>query len=335
MAASVSAFACRCLLHLTLLLVVVVVVPYSTIRAQSMGSPSWGSGWSNNCDFCLASQGISPLEVGSSGLRVDVRYLRVGTPYLDGTKIDNKDQELETHLTQQYSLFYAMSSRFTVAGFLPLSKRHSEQLSDDGTMVTGNQFGVGDVSLILRYKALVEHAMESTTILSFTAGVKLPTGRTDGTDSEGNLLDAHIQLGTGSTDFLTGVSGFFARDRTALILNLLGGFTTKGANGHQFGNNLNYDLTARYRVYPADYEETQFFATLGVNGEWRGKEIQDGIADDFSGGSVTYVTPGIQIFFSPVISFEASFQYPIVHGLHGQQLGEDYRITTGLQVLLH
>jgi hypothetical protein len=180
----------------------------------------------------------------------------------------------------------------------------------------------------------VDHDIESTTILSFSAGVKLPTGRTDGKDSEGNLLDAHIQLGTGSTDFVTGVSGFLARDRTALILNLLGGFTTKGVNGHQFGNNLNYDLTARYRVYPADFEERQFFATLGVNGEWRGRETQDGIEDGHSGGNVIFLTPGIQIFFSPSISFEASFQYPIIHGLHGQQLGEDYRIASGLQVLL-
>jgi hypothetical protein len=200
--------------------------------------------------------------------------------------------------------------------------------------VTGTEFGMGDFVFLLRYKALVEHAMESTTILSFTAGTRLPTGRTTGRDSQGELLDAHMQLGTGSTDILGGVSGFFAVDRTALIMNLLGSIVTDGANGHRFGDNLNYDLSVRFRVYPAEYDETQFFATLGMNGEWRGRERQDGIADDNSGGNVTYLTPGFQIYFSPVLSFEASYQYPIIHALNGEQLGEDFRITCGLQILL-
>jgi hypothetical protein len=207
-------------------------------------------------------------------------------------------------------------------------------LSDDGTLVTGDEYGVGDVAVLGRFKAVMEHSEESTTILSLAAGMKLATGRTDGKDSEGELLDAHVQLGTGSTDFLAGLSGFLAWDRTALIANLLGGITTKGANGHQFGNNLNYDLSARYRVYPSDYEGIQFFATLGINGEWRGKELQDGTEVEDSGGNVTYVAPGIQIFFSPAISFEAVYQYPFLHGLHGHQLGEDYRIMSGVQFLL-
>lgn len=334
MAVPLSLFASERLFRLVFILVVALALPYSLLCGQSIDPRPSVADEINRCDFCLASQGISPLEIGATGVRVDVRYLRVGTPFLDGTKTDNPEQELETHLTQQYSLFYALSSRFTLAGFVPLSKRHSEQVTTDGDLVTGNQFGIGDILLLLRYKALVEHDGESTTILSFAAGTKLATGRTDGKDSQGDLLDAHMQLGTGSTDIVTGASGFLTWGRTALILNLLGGITTGGAHGHQFGNTLNYDLTARYKIYPAEYEEIQLFATLGLNGEWRAREKQDGIEDDDSGGNVLYLTPGIQVFFSPAISFEASFQYPVVHALHGRQLGEEYRLSGGIQVLL-
>ncbi len=315
-----------------LLLSLLLVVVASVSPSQVLVRPS-AAGWTDNCDFCLASQGISPLEVGSSGVRVDLRYLRVGDVYRDGTKVDNANRELETHLTQQYSVFYALFSRFTLSGLVPIASRHSEVLSEDRTLVTGNQIGLADVSLLLRFKPLIEHSMESSYIVSLAAGVKFPTGRTDGHDSQGNLLDAHIQLGTGSTDYLVGASGFATFDRIALIANLLGGITGKGANGHTFPNSLNYDTSVRYKLNPDEYVDTQFFATVGINGEWRGRELQDGITDENSGGNVTYVSTGAQIFFTPSISLEALFQYPVIHGLHGEQLGESYRIVTGLQLL--
>ena len=308
-----------------------VVLFIQLTEAQSFSAPGT---WVNDCDFCLASQGISPLEAGSSGIRVDLRYLRVGDVYRDGSRVDNSDNELETHLTQQYSVFYSVSSRLTLSGVVPIAKRHSEISSDNGTTITGDQFGLADVSLLLRYKPFVLHGMESTTIVSAAAGVKLPTGKTGGRDSEGHLLDAHIQLGTGSTDVLAGMSGFYSEGRMAFIGNLLGAITSRGANGHQFGNSLNYDASIRYNLNPDEYESAQFFATLSITGEWRGRETQDGITDENSGGNVSYIAPGVQILLTPEITFEGFFQYPVIHGLHGEQLGEDFRLATGIQFLL-
>jgi hypothetical protein len=298
-------------------------------------SQYWQSGISifNACDFCLAAQGISPLEVGSSGMRIDVRYLSVGTLYQDGSRSVNADHELETHLTQQYSFFYALGSSVSVSALVPVPRRHSEQVSGQGQLVTGNQFGIGDVAFLARYKPYVGHGIESTYIISIAGGVKLPTGRTDGRDSQGDLLDAHVQLGTGSTDILLGASGFAAIGRTAFIVNLLGGFSGKGANGHQFGNTLNFDATVRYGISPDDYDSPQLFATLGLVGELRGRERQDGAVDENSGGSVIYASPGVQLFVTPALTLELSYQQAIIHGLYGQQLGEDYRFVSGIQIL--
>lgn len=287
------------------------------------------------CDYCLASQGISPLEVGSSGVRADLRFLSLGTIYQDGKRTENAGRELETHLTQQYSLYFSLSPRFSIGGFVPIAKRHSEELNDAGAVVTGNEFGLADVTVLLRYKALVAHSMETTSILSLAGGVKLPTGRTNGRDSEGNLLDAHIQLGTGSTDMLLGVSGFMAFDRVALIANVLGAATTRGANGHEFGNILNYDASMRYRIYPSEYDDTQLFATFGVYGELRGEESQDGSHIPSTGGNVVFLSPGLQFFPLPSITIEASYHIPVIHALNGSQLGEDYRIMAGVQFLMN
>ena len=287
----------------------------------------------NACDFCLAWQGISPLEVGSSGLRIDVRYLSLGSVYQDGSRTDNAAKEQETHFTQQYSLFFAPTQSLSFSILVPIPRRHSEQVNGLGRVTVGNQFGQGDVSLLARFKPFVVHDVENTYILSLVTGVKLPTGRTDGRDSEGGLLDSHIQLGTGSTDLLAGTSGFATTGRFAFIVNVLGSFAGKGANGHQFGNSLNYDATVRTRVWPEEFESPQFYLTLSINGELRGHEMQDGIIDPNSGGNVLYASPGLQVFITPGLTFELSYQRPIVHTLNGQQLGEDYRLISGLQIL--
>ncbi len=309
--------------------ILLILFPYA-VRAQF---PTGSRGVFDACDFCLAAQGISPLEVGSSGLRIDVRYLSVGSLYQSGSRTANADRELETHLTQQYSLLYALDNNFTLAALVPIPRRHSERVEGRGTMVVGNQFGLGDVAFLGRLKLYVGHDIASTFILSVQGGLKLPTGRTDGRDSKDELLDAHIQLGTGSTDILAGMSGFAAIGRFAFIGNILGSLTGAGANGHQFGNSLNYDGTARYRIWPDDYDNPQFFLTLGLSGELRGHERQDGFVDPNSGGNVVYASPGVQVFLTPAFTIEFSYQQAVYHNLYGQQLGEDYRLMSGLQIL--
>jgi hypothetical protein len=288
----------------------------------------------HGCDFCLASQGISPLEAGASGLRVDLRYVSLGTVYQDGKRTDNREGELESHLTQQYSLLYSPSHLISVGAIVPVARRHFERAAGNGTVAHGTQYGLGDISLLVRVKPIVEHDLESTLLLSILAGVKFPTGKTDGRDNLGELLDAHIQLGTGSTDLLLGASAFAGVDRFAFIVNLLGGFAGKGANGHMFGNALNYEATVRYRVWPDDYEFPEWLAVLGFSGDLRGHEKTDNLDDPDSGGHVAYLSPGLQVMVSTSITLDLVYQQPLLHRLYGRQLGEDFRVMVGLQFLL-
>jgi hypothetical protein len=304
--------------------------------AQIFGQPFWDSRGQavQSCDFCLCSQGISPLEAGSSGIRVDSRYLQDGTVYLNGSKVANASKQFETYFTQQFSFLYAASPSLTISAIVPVPSKHTQSYDDDGNYVTGNSFGLGDISLLARYKLIANHELTTTTIVSINGGIKFPTGSTNAKDSQGNVLDPDIQLGTGSTDFLIGTSGLVSLDRVAVIGNLTASITGKGANGHTYGNSLNYDLGVRYRVYPNGGGLPAAFVKIGINGEYRGHEIQDGAVIDDSGGNTTYFSPGLQVFILPSISVDLNYQYPFIHGLHGEQLGEDYRFTTGVQFLL-
>ena len=75
------------------------------------------------------------------------------------------------------------------------------------------------------------------------------------------------------------------------------------------------------------------FAALAISGELRAHETQDGEIIPNSGGNVVYLSPGLQIFFSPSFSFEVSFQQPIIHALNGDQLGETFRVLSGIQYM--
>jgi hypothetical protein len=254
--------------------------------------------------------------------------------YHDGRSADNPESDLETHLTQQYSFLYSPIHTLSLGMIVPVARRHAERIAEDGTVVHGTQYGLADISLLLRVKPIVEHDIESTYILSIAGGVKLATGKTDGRDNLGELLDAHVQLGSGSTDLLLGASGFAGIDRFAFIVNLLGGFTGKGANGHRFGNSLNYDITARCRIWPDDYEFPEWLAVVGISGDLRAKEEMNGIKDPDSGGHVAYLSPGLQVMVSTSLTLDLVFQQPILHRLYGRQLGEDFRLMVGVQFLL-
>ncbi|MEK6689749.1 MAG: transporter [Nitrospirota bacterium] len=298
------------------------------------------------CDYCILSQGISPLEtIRGKGIRVTERYTVLKSVYKGSDKLDTHGAK-EEYWTTEFTGFYGISENIMLLAVVPLRKTKLDghlHVHEDGDVEVesdkGDEFGLGDIALLGRYTFFKTHTIDTTTTIAAIVGVKFPTGKTDGKTGDGaNFLDAHLQLGTGSTDFLLGLSLSHAIGRFSMAANLLGSINTEGDVGdkkHQFGNTLNYDLTARYRVYPGKISPLgqQLFLALGVNGEIRGKEKEDGIELTNSGGHTIYISPGIQVVVSPHWVFELSYSHPVYHNLNGIQLGEDYKISGGVTYL--
>lgn len=303
------------------------------------------------CDYCLLTQGISPLEtVKGAGIRVNERYTLLNSIYNGTNEVVNRSAKglsaKEEYWTTEITGFYSITEDAMLMAVIPYKRTKMDghfHVHKDGSYGwhadKGEQTGLGDIAVLGRYTFFKTHTIDTTTSFAGLAGVKFPTGMTDGKTDDGmEYLDAHLQLGTGSTDFLIGLSLAHAIQRFSLSANLLGAITTEGKAGnakHQFGNMLNYDLTARYRVYPGVISPSgqQLFIALGVNGEIRGKEKEDGIELTNSGGHTIYISPGIQVVVSPHWVFELSYSHPVYHNLNGTQLGEDYKITGGVTYL--
>lgn len=305
--------------------------------------------------------GISPLvAMGGSFIRYDARYTELGTITQDGVAQSNPDNHVQQFLTQVLSLNYEIIPDLSATLAVPFA--HKSETSNDPTALFGpnanpsssatlpteiTNTGLADISLRVSYYLIADHTMKddgsmSIHALAASAGVKFPTGGNAFSDM-GQPADPDVQLSTGTTDFLFGLGYMQGSDNWTIgadgLFNLRG--PGPGYYGHVYGNNFNYDVTTRYRLYQNNNAQpssllSSAFASVGVRGEWRGYELQNGQQLDndslgWSGGNVVYVAPGAQVYFTPRLSLDATLWVPIIHALYGGQLAETVRAIVGIQ----
>ena len=298
------------------------------------------------CDFCLLSQGISPLDtMKGTGIKISERYSLLDQVY-QGTSEKANPGAKETHWTTELTGFYGITPDFMLLAVIPYKHGRTTGEADMTTIpptldttMAGDAAGLGDVALMGRYTFLKQENPDTTNVLAGLAGIKFSTGKTNARTSDGmSYLDSHLQPGTGSTDYLLGLSYSHSLQRLSFSANLLGTITTEGKFGttkHEFGNALNYDMSGKYRIAPEAFSpmKPQLFAALGINGEVRQREKEDGVAVPDSGGNTVYLSPGLQLVLAPHWIVEASYQHAIYHKLNGTQLGETYKAITGVTYL--
>ncbi len=295
------------------------------------------------CDFCLLSQGISPLDtMKGSGIKISERYSVLDQIY-SGTDKQLNQGVKEVHSTTELTGFYGITPDFMLLGVVPFKYgRTTGDPMPDGspdTTMAGNASGLGDAALLARYSFLKKETPDTTTVMAALVGIKIPTGRTNARTADGMMyLDSHLQPGTGSTDYLLGLSFSHSLARFSVSANLLGTIPGSGKFGttqHEFGNSLNYDVTAKYRLIPGEFSpmKPQLFAALGINGEARAREKEDHITVPDSGGNTVFLSPGLQLVLAPDWIADLSYQRAIYHNLYGTQLGDTYKVITAVTYL--
>ena len=282
-----------------------------------------------------------------AGIKVSERYTLLDQVYKGTSKQTNPGAK-EDHWTTELTGFYSITPEFMMMAVIPYKKGKTSgelMLNPDGTVAgldtagAGDASGIGDVAIMGRYTFLKQENPDTTNVMAGLAGIKFSTGRTNAKTSDGaEFLDSHLQPGTGSTDYLLGLSYSHSLQRFSVSVNLLGTITTEGKFGytrHEFGNSLNYDVTGKYRVYPDAFSPRtpQVFFALGVNGEARDREKINGDSVVDSGGNTVYLSPGIQLVLAPHWVVELSYQHAVYHNLYGTQLGETYKAVGGVTYL--
>jgi len=322
------------LMHMKIFLLLIISALNIQLFAQINEHDAYLKPQSNptlDCDYCMCSLGVTPLDFSGKGIRIDPRYLLIDRTVNNGNSSPSTDGHYEEHITLQFSGIYSVSKKVSFLASVPYSVRSGR---DDYSSPIVHTTGIGDIMISGRYTAMEKHIHNSTLMLAFQGGIKLPTGKSSEMQN-GELIDPHLQIGTGSTDFILGTNFLFAKNRFALSANVLYGIKTKGRTGYRFGNDMNYDLASRYRVYQSGIGRNMIFLNAGFYGEFKERESMDDAVIDNSGGNTLYISGGIDYFLSPSVLFGLQLQKPVYYHLYGIQDGETFRVKSGVQFMFY
>ncbi len=290
------------------------------------------------CGCSLSSDWALQGYADKPGLQADVRYeyyeqndLRSGTHAVDRGALTfpnaNEIQQSTLNRNVWLGLDYGVNVNWGVSAQLTYYDRsHGTIAAGDTAVSTSHANGSGDVRLLGRY--LFNHDMSGGWGMQF--GLKLPTGgfhqTFDGGPQAGGALDRGLQLGTGTTDALAGVSyfgrptanlGWFAQTLLQRPLDVREGFrpsTSLSVNGGVRWLNTSH-------VTPE----------LQVNVRFDGRE--GGVQADYanSGDTIVNLSPGVTVDLRRDLDVFAFIQVPVYERVNGLQLMPECLVSVGVR----
>ncbi|HUP98373.1 MAG TPA: transporter [Usitatibacter sp.] len=186
--------------------------------------------------------------------------------------------------------------------------------------------GVGDVKLQARYVVSDSGNVETPCSSGMILGIKLPTGKYDVANGDGELAERTLQPGTGTTDAILGAYwhraeplegwSYFTRGQAALPLTTRAGFKP----GMQFQG----DAGARYAL------NSQMGVMLQVNAIVKARDRGDNAEPEDSGQRAVYLSPGLSWNVGRDAQLYAFVQLPLYQRVNGVQLTADWSAAAGV-----
>ena len=291
------------------------------------------------------SQGVS----STPGFYVDLSYSalnqnqqRYGNGKASGALINNllaAGQEVEAYTRTQTitsSLNY-MSDNVGVSVQIPfVSRTHGTYGTTaplGSSYAVSSDSGIGDVRVIGRYTGLSDNKTSG-----IIAGVKLPTGNTGATFSDGvTALDSGLQIGTGSTDIIfggyaTGVISDYGWFAQGVVQHAVETKLALGALTYRPGDAYTLNFGIRHAEFGA-----KITPMLQLNIIKRQADTGTSVPTDalsgvpISGGTLAYLAPGATIRVGDGMSVYGFVQLPIYQSVNSLQLSPQYTLTVGMR----
>jgi hypothetical protein len=177
-----------------------------------------------------------------------------------------------------------------------------------GTPAVGGT-ALGDMMLLVKYRFYRRDSRRGTTQASVTFGPKFATGCTTLKGTNGNLLPAGLQPGSGSTDLFLGANwtytGLFNIKRLVADADFHSLLRSQGIQATRLGSDLESRFWISYRPYESKDGAHEWF--IGPVLTWLNSQDESigGVSEAGSGGNVllagitTYVgiRPGMHVWF--------------------------------------
>lgn len=321
---------------------------------------------------CAHCGGNMPLNIFGGGIpepkefrfKLSQMIMEMG-PLRDGTdKISNDDligsangtnfpalpANMQMYMTM-IGAAYSFSDDFAVMGmtsYIENTMRMNLKNGNDFTMTSG---GVGDVTLLAKYRAYADDNLVPTNQVSVLFGLSLPSGSINKKFSNhtndtfnGSLLPFKMQLGSGTVDPIIGLTYQGSRDPFWWGFNTqLEGHIYDNEQGYRRAQELRYDFYAMKQVHDKVVVHAQ------LNGWYEGK-FSDEAYDvrvsgaghnalstsnnlisplfdpDNYGGHKLHFGLGVQFQPLPLHVMELTASVPIHQDLNGPQLQDNWMV---------
>ena len=276
------------------------------------------------------------MSGGEAALRTEYfeqSDLRVGTSSVNRVALslpnDDEIQRRTVNRNTWLALNYVAAATWAVSVQLPYHDRfHTTIAAGDTAISTSQATALGDARVLGRYQPF-----GVTRSFGFQFGLKLPTGRFDQNFASGpqagRLLDRGLQLGTGTTDLLLGVSCF---TRPIPNLGCFAQITLQQPLAERAGfiPSTGVNLTAGVRWLNATALMPQLQLNLKSENREHGAEADTAN----SGSTLGYLSPGLTAELAPGVSGYVYVQLPVYQRVNGLQLEPKWLLSVGLRFRL-
>jgi hypothetical protein len=288
--------------------------------------------------FCLVNTDWSTQGTWTEpGVRFDLKYEtidldqpRSGRDKVNVGEIPRHHDEVETKNRNLIgTLDFALTPLWGVAITIPyVDREHVHIHNHHGAKIvdTWDFKELGDMRVVARYVLSSTNDANAICQTGVNFGLKLPTGKHDVTNDEGDPAERTLQPGSGTTDALLGYYwhrsmvqtgwSYFARAAAVLPLN--------SRDEYKPGNQLLLDGGVRYAVGASVGLMLQANYIAKARDKGANAEPED------SGQRQLFLSPGISWNVSRNAQAYAFVQVPIYQAVNGVQLTADWSALAGV-----
>lgn len=250
---------------------------------------------------------------------------------ISGIHAHSYDSEMQLTAT----LGYGLTDDLTVSLSYPYRLLYGlkTQESDNSIIDGGNAIGLGDMTLIAKYRFLDLNKSERfKPQAALIAGIKMPTGQTNERDVDGYQLGADEQPGTGSWDPVMGLAFSLPINQISLDTSASYKLSTQGIQQTTVGDTINFNSAVTYNFNPHKIfgQTIQPAAVLEMNGLWQERVEYQNTKDNSHGGLIMFLSPGLRAAINDYTVANFLIGFPIISDLNGTQPGTGIQLFAGL-----
>lgn len=334
-------------------------IPLSSSWALLAGILAPGVGFSAAaCELCAIYRAADARGDYGSGVTatVSVQYVASDSAQFDGETFHRPDEDYLHRWTTHLVAGWNVGERFGISLNVPqIFQSYQRRELENGVFprtLSGDQSGLGDLSLVARWRALQWSSMDWGASLNVLAGLKLPSGSTEALEDQERQVLAYeaivgpghdhdalgqvvsgvhprdLSLGSGSVDGIFGLAGNVRWKRAFMNTQAQYYLRTEGAGSYEYADDL--ILSGGPGVFLWVQTKSTFSLQLNASYETMGSDTLLGRTSTHTGMTSWYLGPIVAWTWKSQLSVQAGFDLPVRVANRGFQNVPDYRCTAGI-----